>query len=30
MIIDFMGNNKYTIKDGVIIITTTMKIDDYS
>ena len=25
-----MGNNKYTIKDGEIIITTTIKIDDYS
>lgn len=25
-----MTHNKYTIKDGEIIITTTIKIDDYS
>jgi len=25
-----MTHNKYTIKDGEIIVTTTIKIDDYS
>ena len=25
-----MGNNRYKIKDGEIIITTTIEIDDYS